>query len=155
VLRQVTHVHLAVIVGLRVIALAGRLVHYLRVDGHYSVVHVHQQVSHHKALRFLLKFKCKGQCTSRMCWAVLSRKPCDQMKTTCRRRANANPLDGGWPSDERRYEKRLTLADAVVVAMSATSVCIVARGGAGDIRRFYLYIAFLYIYIYILVLMLS
>lgn len=44
--RQVAHVNLVVVVGLGVVALAGRLVHDLRVYGHYRVVHVHLQVGH-------------------------------------------------------------------------------------------------------------
>lgn len=44
--RQVAHVHLVIVVGLRVVALVGRLVNYLRVDGHHRVARVHAKRGH-------------------------------------------------------------------------------------------------------------
>lgn len=47
--RQVSHVHLVIVVGLRIVTLVGRLVNYLRVDGHHRVARVHAKRGHHAA----------------------------------------------------------------------------------------------------------
>lgn len=75
--RQVSHVHLVVVVRLRVVALVGRLVHDLRVDGHDRVVHVDVQVGRH--CWWLRRTRCVGGRDGRVRAAARGRRPRDQM----------------------------------------------------------------------------